>query len=67
MGTNAERSDEPTTVERAESGVRTALTGYPDGNVRRVLLYLATAGLMLTPEPVLAIVPLLMLALTDGE
>jgi len=43
---------------------RTLLTGDPNGRARRNLLFVVTAGLIIVAPP-LALLPLLLLALTD--
>lgn len=56
---------EPTVSERAEPVLRSAIAGHPQGAVRRIVLYVVAGALVVSPVPVLAIVPLLLLALTD--
>lgn len=56
---------EPTVAEQAEPFLRNAIAGHPQGAVRRIVLYVAAGVLMVSPLPLLAIVPLLLLALTD--
>lgn len=51
--------------ERAEPILREAITGHPQGAVRRILLWVAAFALVVSPFPVLAVVPMALLALTD--
>jgi|GEM_PF-3600643 len=55
---------ESTRIEAAQRVVNEAVAGQ--GLVRRVILYVAIAVLIITPVPTLAMVPLLLLMATDG-
>lgn len=57
--------DEPTVQEKAEPIVRSLIAGHPEGAVRRIVLYVVAGALVLSPLPGLAIIPLLLLAMTD--
>lgn len=56
---------EPSLEEQAEPFLREAISGHPQGAVRRILLYVAVFALVVSPVPALAVVPLTLLALTD--
>ena len=55
-------NNEPKAVERT---VRSAIAGHPQGAVRRIVLYLIAFGLVISPLPVIAVIPLTLLAVTD--
>lgn len=55
---------EPTKTEVAQQVVAEVIAGQ--GIVRRVVLYALTALLLVTPLAPLAVVPLVLLAATDG-
>jgi hypothetical protein len=68
--TSAYEEDEPTPPtkgQRVESAIRSAITGGESGvlPVRRMVLYVIAAFLVVTNLPVLAVVPLVLLAMTD--
>jgi len=66
MVTNADAPQaEPTRSERADEAMRTVVAGHPQGAIRRIVLYTVTFGLVVSPVPVLAVIPLTLLALTD--
>lgn len=50
----------------AHRGARYLLTGSDSGRMRRNLLFAVTAGLIVYGLPLLALIPLLLLALTDS-
>lgn len=54
---------DPTPAERVAETLTQAVAGQ--GIVRRVVLYVAVAALLITPLPTLAIVPLVLLLATD--
>lgn len=54
---------EPTRTERARSIVNEAIAGQ--SIVRRVVLYVLAAALVITPVPQLGILPLVLLMATD--
>ncbi len=55
---------EPTRVERATTIASAVVAGQ--GIVRRTLLYAVLAFLLVTPWPMAAVVPLVLLMATDG-
>lgn len=56
--------DEPTRAEQVQLAANEVIAGQ--GVVRRVLLYVAVAALLVSPVAPLAIVPLVLLMATDG-
>lgn len=54
---------EPERAERAKRVFNEAIAGQ--GVVRRILLYVALGGLLVTPAPLLAVIPLVLLMATD--
>jgi len=64
MVTTPDEEPVVTPAEQAEDVARIILAGHPQGAVRRIVLYLITFTLVLT-YPQAAIIPLLLLALTD--
>jgi hypothetical protein len=74
MVTNPTEPEAPTTtredvaaaIERLESGVSVLLTGRDVGGVRRNLLWVAAFALIIVGLPLVALIPLVLLALTDA-
>lgn len=65
-----ETQDEPTPVAKAETVARSIVSGSDVGAVRRIVLWVALAALIVAtayipPVLFLAMVPLMLLALTD--
>lgn len=48
-----------------EEGIREVISGSKRGAIRRILLYVLAGVLVVSPVPVMAVVPLLLLGLTD--
>lgn len=66
MVTNPEEPEAPPTMEeRFEGAARVLIAGHPQGAVRRIILYVLTFVLVVSPIPAVAILPLSLLALTD--
>jgi hypothetical protein len=67
MVTNAEPEEEEQEPEtRVEEAVRAVVAGHPQGAVRRILLYLLVILLVISPFPLLALLPVVLLGLTDS-
>ena len=60
-----EKSVQEVVAERAEPTFRMVVAGHPQGAVRRILLYILAAALVVAPVPALGSVPIVMLATTD--
>ena len=56
---------EPTSTERTQGVINEVVAGQ--GVVRRVLLYVAVGGLLISPVPLVAVLPLILLMATDRE
>jgi len=54
---------EPEPTERVQHALNEVVAGQ--GVVRRVLLYVAVGGLLISPVPLLAVLPLILLMATD--
>lgn len=77
MVTTAQGPEAPTTTreelaeraamlrDEASRAARTLLTGQESGRARRNLLFAATAGFIVVGLPLAALLPLMLLALTD--
>lgn len=61
---------DPATVERireaAERGLRITIGGDERAAVRRIVLWVAAIGLVISPWPLAALVPMTLLIATDG-
>lgn len=68
MATTRSGPDEPqpTAVARVEGAARVLIAGHERGAVRRIALYVVTFALCVSPIPVAAVLPLVLLIATDG-
>lgn len=51
--------------DQAEVFAREVIAGHPQGAVRRIVLYVAAFAAVVSPLPMLAVIPLALLVATD--